>query len=155
MVFFEKTVKRSQATEEEGVHKGRKQWRKLFVCHKEQIKIWVRMRNRLSYKKLALWDGLWWFYTARIHIHIFSSVLKHVCDRWVTFCSIIPESSVKFPMTRNLWSYPLINHWWPVIFDTLDRFFLTRELDKLSPPTDIRLRTSISWHKLREKGRNL
>lgn len=37
VAFFEKTVKRGQAREEEGVHKGRKQLRKLFICHNEQI----------------------------------------------------------------------------------------------------------------------
>ena len=53
----------------------------------------------------------------------YSHFLKHVCDRWITFFSDIPKSSVKFPKTQSLWSlaqaYPSIKNWWSIIFATL------------------------------------
>ena len=53
-VFFKTTIKlamkwkqgtrlRGQETGKKGVYKGRKQWRVLFICHKERLKIWVRL----------------------------------------------------------------------------------------------------------------
>ena len=82
------------------------------------------MRNRLSYKDLAKRVGPWWFYTARIRIHIFFFFFCNmsVMDE-LHFFSIIPKSSVKFLLTKNLRSlvqaYPSINHWWSITFATL------------------------------------
>ena len=53
----------------------------------------------------------------------YSHFLQQVRDRWIKFCSIILKSSLKFPITQNLWSlaqaYPSMNHWWSIIVVTL------------------------------------
>ena len=126
VVFFEKTVKRSQATEEEGVHKGRKQGRKLFVCHKEQIKIWVRIEKSAELQRSCQtgW-AMVILHGSNSNSH-FSFFFFFVICSWsmnYIFSPIIPKSSVKFLLTKNLRSlvqaYPSINHWWSITFATL------------------------------------
>ena len=127
------TRSKGQTRREEGMYEGWKRRRVMFICHKEKIKVWDRLDNLLRNKERVERTGWWWFYTARIHIHCF--FFQHVCD------------SVKFPMTKNLWSlpqaYPSINHWWSIIFATL------RSLGRVGP-IFLNMRTwytiAASWH---------
>ena len=57
------------------------------------------------------------------------------------------RDSVKFPMTKNLWSlpqaYPSINHWWSIIFATL------RSLERVGPillNMKTRYTVATNWH---------
>ena len=92
------TRSKGQTRREEGMYEGWKRWRVMFICHKEKIKVWDRLENLLRNKERVdrTGDFTWLVFT-------FTVFFKHVRD------------SVKFPITKNLWSlpqaYPSISHW--------------------------------------------